>query len=439
MDVIDKIIEIEKAKDLFSYKDAQGLPLWDVLRYDIIKIISARTNPQSQSLGQRGKTTSFIKLFLVNIKLFLKLLFIPSKNVWIHSAPRNINAQGVYFDKIAEAVITMLGAKAVVTETGIKSPNLYKTYPLPEFLFHAIYTRLLRPRLDEKYAYNLVQLLNDSFNQKVITVSELNKIYTHFMSSVATLDFVAKRVRPKKIVTSDGRYKAMFWVAKKYGIKTFLMQHSLMDSKDGTVCGTCPDREQGLFPDVLLTFGNYWGNYMKHLCDVVVIGNDYMVPSFTDVKSENKVLFISSMYQGRFLPSLVCEYARRNPSVKIIYKLHANEFSKKQKFIETFKDYQNVTVYSQEYDLRQLISMSKLVVLISSTVFYEALTQKRPVAVWDHPEFSSLTRMHKGILNSHVFNTVEELEHIAKDCQFEGGGPTFYEPFNKDVAQQLLQ
>ncbi len=240
------------------------------------------------------------------------------------------------------------------------------------------------------------------------------------------------------IVTSAGRYNAMMWCAKQKQITTYLMQHSLIEAKDGTLCGTCPSRDEGLYPDGLLTFGTYWGGYMKHLCDVYPIGNNFMYTKNTPCDNNDMVLFISSIYQGKYISVLAKEFAEKNPTTPIIYKLHNAEIPSKEKYIHYFSGNDNVQVYSTEEDLHDLISSSKLVVLISSTVFYETLSKKRCAAVWDHPDFTELTRMHKGFKNSHVFETVEQLTQIAENPQFVEDGITFFEPYHEDIVKKLF-
>ncbi len=182
MDVLGKIIKIEKEQDLFAYKNAQSQPLWDILRYDVLKAIDARVNPQSKTLV-RSKKKLFSKLISKISRDFIscfRLLFIKRRPILVHSSPRNQNSEGYFFDKIAYDLIKTLGDRCVVTETGFATPMLYKTHPLPETLYTIVYSKICKKHVSKEYAQNLVTLFNDKFGKEVLTVNDLDDAYTKF-------------------------------------------------------------------------------------------------------------------------------------------------------------------------------------------------------------------------------------------------------------------
>jgi hypothetical protein len=436
--IVDRIIEIEKENHFFNYKDKNGLPLWDIVRYDVIKSIEGSLNKQTMFV-ERGSSWPILIKALKSIGSLIRILFLPRRKYLFSVQTRYKDSLGFSFDRNGQGLMNLINKETCAIDLYFSSKTVYSLVCNPPIIIDLVYRRVLKKKLPQDFVDDVCTIINQIFSKVVITPYALSLSYNYFLARVTIMQLVVNIVKPKAVFISSGEFKPLTYVAKRNHLPCYLFQHSLIEEKDYTLCGTCPTSDKGVYPDFFLTYGTYWGDYMKHLTKVIPIGNDYLSKDLSMIQSDGSLLFISSLYQGRVFPALVSELARKRPQLHIIYKLHPQEFSLKDKFESSFVETPNVKVMLDEEETSVLIRKSKLVVLISSTVFYEAISLKRPVAVWNHPDFASLTRMHKGFLNGHLFTTVNELIEIVDGIQYMEGDPSFYEPFNNEVAKSIIK
>ena len=217
------------------------------------------------------------------------------------------------------------------------------------------------------------------------------------------------------------------------------MQHSLIEKDDATIAGTCPDKKYGINADTLLTFGSYWGDYLKHLMNIQVIGNRVMSKVGIVPQYDGPIVIASSLYQGPYLSTFFMDFASNHPEMSFIYKLHPGEAIYLNRYQDLFAKCHNVKVILNEMTMDELIQTCSLMVLVSSTTFYEVLHLKKCVAVYDIQEFESITKFLLKVPNSYPFNSAEELEHIIKSVSFnESEAVSFFEPFKEELASRLV-
>ena len=77
----------------------------------------------------------------------------------------------------------------------------------------------------------------------------------------------------------------------------------------------------------------------------------------------------------------------KRKDLNFVYKLHPNEFSYVEEYVSYFIENTNVKIITDQVDTSTLISQSSLVVLIVSTVVYEALNQQKKVAIYKKINF----------------------------------------------------
>ena len=434
--VVDRIIEIEKANCLYELKDSKDMPVWDILRYDVIKAIEYRYNPNREMLPKASLRHRLI-IFLKSLMAVLAIMTLGKKRVFFFSHSRNRKPNGQLFDRIANDLIMQVKPKdCVVFDANLGEKTCYNSYDLPVGLFYAIYRK---SNLDAQIGKVITDALNDGFKEEVISFQKLQSIYRQFIAQVQMFDWILSRTKPKKIFISYGRFKPLCFSAKKAGIPTWLMQHSLIEKDDATIAGTCPRKELGINADTLLTFGTYWGDYLKHLMKVEVLGNRIMSKVGVVPEYDGSIVVASSLYQGPYLSSFFVSFANKHEDLKFIYKLHPGEKSYLSHYRELFQACPNVKVILNEQSMDDLIQRCSLMVLVSSTTFYEALNMQKCVAVFAIPEFESLTRFLIGVPNAYPFVSEEELEQIITCVRFDSSKSiTFFEPFNESFSAELV-
>lgn len=434
--VVDLIIEIEKSNRLYELIDDKGIPVWDILRYDVIKAIDYKYNPNRDLLPKSSKFHK-LNILLNGIWALIKLLTVGKKRVLFYSHSRYKNSKGKLYDRIANDLIERVSHnERIVFDARNEDDIIYRTYTLPIGFFYALNRHAL---LDRNIGGKIVEAVNAGFQDDVISFSKIQSIYRQFTAQVCMFDWLLKKTKPEKIFISYGRFKPLCFSAKKAGVPTYLMQHSLIEKDDATIAGTCPDKQYGINADVLLTFGSYWGGYLKHLMDIQVIGNQVLSKDGLDVSYNGTIVIASSLYQGPYLSNFFKEYAQKHPERRFIYKLHPGERIYLQRYRDLFENCANVKVVLDEQSMDDLLISCSLMVLVSSTTFYEALNLKKCVAVYAILEFESLTRFLLEVPNSYSFTTEKELDEIINNAKFDNSlAITFFEPFNEVLADQLM-
>lgn len=434
--VVDRIIEIEKSNRLYELIDDKGIPVWDILRYDVIKAIDYKYNPNRDLLPKSSKFHK-LNILLNGILALIKLLTVGKKRVLFYSHSRYKNSKGKLYDRIANDLIERVSHnERIVFDARNEDDIIYRTYTLPIGFFYALNRHAL---LDRNIGGKIVEAVNAGFQDDVISFSKIQSIYRQFTAQVCMFDWLLKKTKPEKIFISYGRFKPLCFSARKAGIPTWLMQHSLIEKDDATIAGTCPNKQFGINADTLLTFGSYWGDYLKHLMDIKVLGNRFLNKDGIKPCYDGSIVVVSSLYQGPYLSTFFVDFALKHKDLNFIYKLHPGERSYFQQYQQTFKRTPNVRVILDEKSMDDLLLTCSLVVLVSSTTFYEALNIKKCVAIYNIAEFESITRFLLQVPNSYPFTTASELETIIKQAKFDDkSNLTFFEALNEELALQLV-
>lgn len=438
----ERIEIIEKENDLFSLRDENGLPVWDILRYDVIKKVKYHFNPQKETVPHPSVKTR-IKILFKCFKPFVKSLSIGRCRFFFYIHSRQMNEDGFYFDRDAIDLVrqTPQNERIVFDASAGTLKCVYPVFELPDtffYLIHSIRHFFTKDKLSSEVAQKICLALNDGFCEDVMSDGVLQSLYVHFISLCEMFEWLLKRTKPDKVIVSYGRYKAISYVARNYSIQSFLVQHSLIDKADATVGGTCPRKEDGANPDVILTYGSYWGGYLRHLMEVWILGNRFLYKPFKKVYDDGTIVFISSIDQGPYMADLLRIIAPHYDNREFIFKLHPGERSRKGHYIDYFRDISNISVVLMEEPLYSLLCRCSIVVLISSTTLFEALNIGKCVAIYDHPDFSDVTIFLKSVPNTYCFNNAQELEIIINSHHFIEQGISYYDNLNMTVVNKVL-
>lgn len=435
--VVDHIIEIEKSNHLYEMIDDKGVPVWDILRYDVIKVIEYKYNP-NRTLLPKSSISKRILILLKAIRMVFPLLFLKKKRFLFYIQSRYKNEEGKPFDRIANDLIVRASpSDRLVFDSSGNESDIYNSYKLPIGFF---YTKYRKIQFDRQIGNTIAKTINAGFNDNVISFTQLQVIYSQFYAQVRLFEWILRKAKPEKVFISYGRFKPLCFSAKKAGIPTWLMQHSLIEKDDATIAGTCPNKKYGINADTLLTFGPYWGDYLKHLMNVQVIGNRIMSKVGIVPQYDGTIVIASSLYQGPYLSTFFMDFASDHPEMSFIYKLHPGEAVYLKRYLNLFAKCPNVKVILNEMTMDELIQSCSLMVLVSSTTFYEALHLHKCVAVYAIPEFKSLTRFLLEIPNSYAFTTEKELDEIINNAKYDDSlAISFFEPFNDTLADQLMR
>ena len=441
--VVSKIAEIEELNNFFSLRDKYGMPVWDVIRYDVIKHIQYRYNPNKETVPHTS-VGNRLKIFVRCFTPFLRLLFKGKRRVLFYAHSRHQNKNGLYYDRQAIDLINMVApGDRFIFDSSHAGSCEYEAYEAPQAFFYAWYRfkKVLNKKtlLDPSVTKRICDVINEGFSEFVINETTVISLYEHFVALCEMYDWILCIIKPERVIVSYGRYKAISFAARKKNIPSFLIQHSLIDKADATIGGTCPQKENGINPDTLLTYGSYWGEYLKHLMDVKVLGNRFLYKETGKVTDDGTVLFVSSLYQGPYLSQLLLDIAPRHTNVKFIYKLHPGEKGLREHYEKMFESVPNVCVQLNEESMASILQRCTLVVLISSTTLFEALNTGKCVAIYDVPDFADVTSFLKSAPNTYCFTEKSQLEEILLTHKYiKKDGLSYYDDFNVETANYVL-
>lgn len=196
--------------------------------------------------------------------------------------------------------------------------------------------------------------------------------------------------------------KSILDAAKFCGIKVVGLQHGTMHDLHPAYLYTENDRKNGVMPDLTLTWGKYWeeflirkGNYPSDsVVSVGQIRTDIIPVLLTAEKQKkanpsNLIVFASQpqrdpelRYQAAFD---VFKAAKRLPKSSLIVKLHPREFADSE-YYEAIAKTAGCTNYVLDTtsDLYQLIASCDVLITCFSTVGSETVYFHKPLVILDH-------------------------------------------------------
>lgn len=416
---VDRFFKMEQEHNLFSLRDINGLPVWDIVRFDIYLnyTFSTESNRVKQSVYNK-----FLVALVGVLRVFLSILHLlfVKREVLIMEHPRY--KKGKYeFDAAIQDFIDC-ERNNFISVSSYKA--LQKFDHFIEYDFQPVYFKLFfLPRSLQDTEVDAIQSALKSISLEPVTSQRINHIYNVFLSEYQYYQWYLRLKKPRRIIVNrDSTKKGLIAAANRLNIPIYEVQHGMF-TKNHLIYSypSSIDLKIGdiVVPTALFTFDSYWGADIRVPFRVVPTGNTYF--SFdesikTSIESNctrNKLLIISSKVHAHLLTQLVSEYLRETRSeTDIVYKLHPNEYSSKQFYEQYFAAYSNVKVVADETKMSELLIDTKLVVLINSTVFYEALNYGIPVAVFRRMNFDSyITLFNKP--NVFSFDTIEEFINLT--------------------------
>lgn len=435
MQLIEKFHKMESEDSLFELGKEMKLPLWDIIRYSVyIKYYYSVTDRKRLETITTHTLPDYLRLINSFFLFFLKLPFQKGSNI-VFSCSRYANQDKKQFDKAAFSILSFLKGNCMILEPILGKELSYDyLYDLSNVLRRFSKKRILSFNDFNKIEVALINHLGDCR----ITFNEINRLLLDFKSDYAFFSFLFRIKSTKKIFIATGNPKAHLMAAKNLNIETYLLQHASIefDEIDYSYPEMITKADKILFPDCILTFGDYWCKGINvPTKKIIPIGNDFFYNK-PNLDVDNTILVISTIVHGGELRKLTKQLASIRTDLKIVFKLHPNEFQYSSEYKIFFKDNLNVNVISDEIDTNILISKSILVVLIVSAVLYEALNQDKKVAIYKRINYERQINLLK-LKNVYLFDNEQELISILKKENYRSE-VNFYKPTNYDLISKLF-
>jgi len=429
--------QMEADYALFDYKNEIQLPVWDILRYHVYwKYLSSNTN-FSVNEKKRKSLKFYFNSLIILLSSSFSLIF-RKKEYILFSYARNIDNKGLLFDIVSENIIKELEHKALIIGKRKAMPKYkHKT----EFAFVNLLSRFIKTKsnLSKPFYETIQKAFEKEFEDVRFTYDELNGIYSQFQKEYHYYRCYFKYKKPKKVFfVQEGIQKGMIHAAHSLNIPIIELQHGIFNYEHPAysypVFITEKD-DRVILPDLVLTFSNYWGKNMNLPARTISIGNDFFAEHL-ETQTDYSVLIISSVIHGEYLSKLAIEYADLHPDIKIIFKLHANEYREEDNYKKQFSRNKNIHIIKNERSVKELSACASLVVLISSTVLFEALQTNAKVGIYKRLNYDFLSDCFT-LPNVYLLNSAENL-HNAYLTEKKENNTSFFDKFDREQFTSLL-
>lgn len=383
-------LEMEEKFRLFELKD-DGIPyLWDIVRMNTYKAYYTKGVDDSLFISNKQKGVNDVFHRIVSVVKSSCYFLTHLRAKYIIAPHSRYLKDGVYYDKICTSVIEDLKNEILVVEDhsyrnkysyGGFFPYLVERYFIHKFQNYCI---------SDKSFEHIEKALKDAFGEVLVDKKYLNRLVRGYLVQREFYDYIFSITSCSTFFyVLSGSQKGAIEAAKKHNIVCYELQHGAFEN-DHPAYSYPPfitkESKNIIMPDFLLTFGSYWGTNVNFpVKGIKVIGNDEYVYAGTKLDLQDFVVVISNGLHKDILIPATKILADSFPLLTFIYKLHPGEFSAKDHYINQLKECANVRVYSTEYDIRDLLCASSLVLLAATTVMstclYESLNYKKKVVV----------------------------------------------------------
>lgn len=436
---------------LFERTTEDGIRFWDIIRYHAyMTVLSHHGIYKNFSVymqqSKQGRLTRMLKIIKLLPFYFLNelqfLFYLPKKRKYCFLMTSRFEDQaGNPIDLLMEDIYNQLKDEALVLEDfrhkrfNWLSGNVKGRY----FLYLLEISYLTGSSVKDNWQF-LSEILNNEFGLKeewqIIfenRMEQYRKRYTYFRK-------LLKKMRPEYIFFQSGP-KGMIAAANELGITTIDVQHghtnntgvyySYPKSADLSAVTT--------LPGVFLTLGQFWNELVDFPNLKITCGNSYFHVDFNeDTHLKTGVLVVGTAFIHNFLKEQLRNLALNHPEKQFYYKLHSNQYHQKKETEDFFRSFKNVSVIYTEKDVKQIMEDCFAVVLIQSTVAYQALQKGLKIFIFkeDYYEASYDIFHYKNVTLVNNWEELSDCLHSEMTVQ-TNERPLFFEPYNPHVIEEL--
>lgn len=399
--------KIENQENLFR-KKIEEIYFWKIIRFSLFDEIGIKSKMMEKAHDERiNKIKKSKKLFLGAIENFFKnnnskkKIIIFESDAYFKENKKTLSK--FYFDLIEKFKKEKIDFEVVYPLYLEKEYRLEKNSYTKEnykYLFFKI-IGLIKNRfnifkfssIDKEYLEKLKKYFEKETgikNLEILNEKNFKKILINFESEYKYYRNFFRIKQPQKIyiICSYGK-EALIAAAQDLDIEVIELQHGVMTKYH--IGYDFPNIKIPYFPDKLLLWGEYWKdnvNLPKNV-KIELYGYPYLKRQYEKYKNIeknlNQVIFISQGTIGKSLSEKAIEFAKENPQLKVVYRLHPGEFlrwKKEYKDLYENRNLENLVISdNNEKNLYEYLFESKYLIGVYSTVIYEALNLELKVGV----------------------------------------------------------
>ncbi|GAB5494609.1 MAG: hypothetical protein Phog2KO_48240 [Phototrophicaceae bacterium] len=395
-----ELLKIEETSDVWD-AEIDGWHLWTMIRTGLRFAVRR----QEQNLEAHNVPEKRLKLLTPKLasrhattlaKLILKPIH-PEYNALVIKKARNYNIYSYYYNRIEHPLIIDEVWKGNITEDAWANHDtvLMDTFTLISGLGRRMTSH--SPQ-DKCYIRDFVQYACDLYG-----MPQLVEVYSgHIERSLLAKNiiqelftrYVIPRLKNKIAIVQQVYYLGKFAVYSRIlrdnGIYVIEPQHGVIypwDSAYALPTSYAKDSKHPIHlykPDILLTFGDFWNDFLSYPSEVRAVGHPYIaekIKNLHDEGSDKTVLIISQGIYSQGLAQATKSLAEAYPEYIFYYKLHPEEIGFPERY-SALRALKNVQVIDYQSDIHDFIAKSMTVIGYDSTALFEvAMYPQRRVLV----------------------------------------------------------
>lgn len=404
MKIEEEILKLEEEYFLYSLK-IENIYIWKLIRTNLVDEIALKKNIYTKAQSSiRKNYFIFLKNLLLNtlksVKKSKNLFFLTNRMQEVNGKYVEIysykliekykeNSEIVYFPLIEERLKDKTLRKTSIENLDyiiFEIIKFFKKIKISNDVLERI--DLIKERLEKDLEVSNIDTLDKKKIEKVLIKFKIDyQFYKKFL----------KKRCPQRIyiICSYGK-EALISAAQDLGIEVVEIQHGVINQYH--LGYHFPDSKIiPYFPNKILIFGKYWSDNTAIPLPkdkIEIVGYPYMKLQIDKYKKsineeESQVLFISQGTIGIKLTEKAVEFAKENPNLNIIVRLHPGEFNRWQleyKMLFKNKNLKNLTISdNNEKNLYEYMCQSKYLIGVYSTAIYEGLYLEKKIGILDLP------------------------------------------------------
>ncbi len=438
-------LKMEEKEELFHKKNSNNIYFWDIVRFQIFDILYYG-NDQINYISKKSFTQKLRTYYreiknLFNSELLIKRQ-IRDKNFAFYICSRYTeNKKNI--DKTSRNIIETLNKRLFLIESvkGNEENNTFSNIYYPYKLL--LLMKLSRKKSIEPIYSEINEILKRYFESNV----SIEKLIVHEMLKFEVEEkFYLKLFSRKKIngvfFTQNGIQKGIISAAHILKIPTIEIQHGYIGK--GHLAYLYPKnvsfKHLNTITDYFLLLSEFWESDINYPTQKnIVIGNDLFYVSKSNFVEYKNLLVICSNVHLESLLILTKKILNHQTDIKITFKCHPNQKYQMQAILAEFENYENINVIFDEVSVQELIKEIPYVLMIQSTVAYEALQTGCKLFVYEVEDYDTLSNIFDNpnvILVKNEEEVIQEIQFSVKNFSQEEN--IFFEKFNKEKFQKFL-
>jgi len=436
--IVSNILKCEKSNALYALQ-FKSLPVWVSYRmyfyYTVTKdkdILDTPTANMKLSLKYIYKIMNIFNI----MEIFKKSQY------WVLEHPRTtLNKNDIYTDDI----VNLIGRDKCSIFSFTENGNINKPQDVIYLDFLKIISKLIskfsHPFISNKYfEHNFKSFLKDldlDLDPKKY-LKHYKRYYIELVMQYYFYYLLLKIKGTKKVILVVSYYNMpLVFAAKNLKIEVIEMQHGVISEYH--LGYHFPYSEGDFFPEVLVTFNDYWKNVAMYPTNttIVPVGNTYLSHYHQKTKKTKKtILIISQTTIGKKLEHFILNNIGDLKDFQIYFKLHPNEFSDKNNKYKALMGFSNMTLVTSEKSISELQVFCEYQVGIYSTAIYEGLEKRCKTLLLNDTGIEYMEQL----INDNVVSCVEYeskisdiLPHMQNVKKLQ-----FFDTFNEHYAKGIF-